>query len=252
MVRPDEGIQRLRYRHQFMGACPPGSPSRRLAMASRYPPRATGMGSLQKGRPSGEAGKDRSVSKQCSVNGCLADPRKRGYCTRHYTRLLRHGSTTGGGYGRGHVQEFFRGHVLNYDAKDCLIWPFARNRAGYAIMHSGGSKIVSNLVCQEIHGPAPTPHHQAAHSCGRGSDGCVSPLHLRWATRDQNMKEMVVHGRSLRGSRNHFVRLSEADVLSVRRMLGRKSQRAIAIEYGVTQSAIAAIATGKSWAWLEG
>lgn len=188
----------------------------------------------------------------CSVMGCQSVALKKGLCNRHYLRLWRHGDALGGGLDKGAAQVFYKTKALVFAGNDCLIWPFAKSREGYAIIQYGGRcKIVSNMVCEDVYGPPADKSSQAAHSCGNGHIGCVNKTHLRWASYQENRQDMVSHGRSLRGTKNPFAVLNAADVIQIRRMLGVVSQRKIAAQFGVTQSAVNAISTGKTWSWLE-
>jgi hypothetical protein len=72
-----------------------------------------------------------------------------------------------------------------------LIWPFARYNNGYGNVtfydalgkHSTGAH---RIMCKLVHGEPPTPKHEAAHSCGNGTGGCINPHHLRSDTRGGN------------------------------------------------------------------
>jgi len=88
--------------------------------------------------------------------------------------------------GRGKAILYYITVVLEYEGDECLIWPFYRNINGYAVMQS---KLVHNLICHKVHGPPPTPRHQAAHSCKRGRQGCVTQGHIRWKTGSENCLE---------------------------------------------------------------
>jgi hypothetical protein len=41
-------------------------------------------------------------------------------------------------------------------------------------------------MCELIHGPAPTPEHEASHLC-EDEWLCVNPDHLIWETKKENM-----------------------------------------------------------------
>ena len=66
-----------------------------------------------------------------------------------------------------------------------------RHKKGYprGVMVGGRRQSAHRAMCELVHGPAPTPKHQAAHSCHRGCDGCVLPQHLHWATDAENRAE---------------------------------------------------------------
>jgi hypothetical protein len=73
--------------------------------------------------------------------------------------------------------EWIEGHA-DYLQKDCcLIWPFGRNSTGYGLVTIDGEQTYAHrAMCKRVHGEPPTPEHQAAHSCGRGHDGCLMNL----------------------------------------------------------------------------
>ncbi|HKX35269.1 MAG TPA: hypothetical protein VJM79_01220, partial [Rhizorhapis sp.] len=59
----------------------------------------------------------------------------------------------------------FLAKALETEQSDCLIWPFGRNKSGYAVMRPKRDQsegLVHRLVCLKVHGPAPTKKHQAA------------------------------------------------------------------------------------------
>jgi hypothetical protein len=142
--------------------------------------------------------------------------------------------------------------ALSYGGDDCLIWPYCKVHNGYGCINMNGRRhIVSRLVCAEVNGPPPTPAHEAAHSCGNGHLGCINPRHLSWKTRADNQKDRIFHGTHNRGERNHSAKLSKADVIAIKAMLGKVSQSEIAEKFGVNQSTIGRISTGEIWSWLE-
>lgn len=187
----------------------------------------------------------------CTIPGCGKNHRAHGYCNGHLRRWQKYGDPLAGHTAKGAVKAWVKRHSA-YVSDECLIWPFARNNAGYGIVNlgNGHNMIASRYMCGVAHGEPPTPFHEAAHSCGRGHTGCVNPNHLRWATKPENSEDMIAHGTSVHGVRNPMAVLSEEDVRSIRSMLGRATQREIAASYGVTQSAISGIACGRSWRHL--
>lgn len=169
----------------------------------------------------------------------------------HYKRLWRHGSPTGGGTAKGAVRRWLRDHA-NYAGDDCLIWPFAKNSLGYAIVDKKlGSGFGPRVMCQMAHGDPPTPDHEAAHSCGNGRLGCMNPRHLRWLTHAENMSETLVHGTHNRGERNGQAKLSEHAVREIRRLAGIVPQLDLAERYDITSSHVSSIQSGDRWGWLN-
>lgn len=145
---------------------------------------------------------------------------------------------------RGEARAYVR-VATNHVGKECLIWPFARSADGYARSSRGP---VSREVCEAVNGPAPTPEHQAAHTCGNGHAGCVSGAHLRWKTRAENEADKLAHGTSSRGEGNGFAILSAAQVAEIRSLKGTAPQHVIAKRFGVHQSQISRIVAGERWA----
>ena len=194
-----------------------------------------------------------AISRMCSVDGCARPSRKRGWCGMHYQRWQMHGDpSVTETPERGMALAFFREVVLPYEGDECLIWPFWRGTDGYGRVNIDGQVcIVSRLACEEANGPAPTPDHQAAHSCGKGKSGCVSKRHLAWKTQSENEADKLIHGTHNRGVRHPQAKLTEEHVREIRRLSGQTKQSEIADRYGVTFQTISAIVCGRKWAWLQ-
>lgn len=165
---------------------------------------------------------------------------------------MRYGTALGGRAPYGAAQRYYREVVLPYDGTECLIWPFARNAAGYAVIKSsaGGSMLVSRRICEATYGSPPSDAHEAAHSCGNGANGCVTKHHLGWATSTQNKADMLHHGTRMRGSKHVMARLSEADVLLIRESRGKQPLKMIAATFGVSIATVSEIQNRRSWSWL--
>ena len=132
----------------------------------------------------------------------------------------------------------------NYEGDNCLIFPFARITSGYGQYTSptGKRKLAHRAMCRHKHGPAPSPIHQASHSCGNGHNGCVNPNHLFWKTPKENCADRVTHG-------TLATVLTTKEVKRIKKMLlkGNKSLQQIADIFGVTKVSIFYIKSGKTW-----
>lgn len=85
--------------------------------------------------------------------------------------------------GEGKTIKWLRAHT-DYSHDWCLIWPFVSKLHGYGQFgYLGKNYYAHRFMCELAHGPAPSPLHEAAHSCGRGHEGCVNPQHLSWKTK---------------------------------------------------------------------
>lgn len=145
------------------------------------------------------------MKRPCRIEGCEGFSRKRGMCGRHYMRWYKRGTTdVPDGTRRGEPEAWLRRH-LDYTGDDCLVWPFMRSHGGYArIRWQGKAKHASKVICEIVHGTPPTPAHQAAHSCGKGGDGCVNPRHLSWKSPAENIADKIAHGTRIpRRARNN-------------------------------------------------
>jgi hypothetical protein len=98
----------------------------------------------------------------------------------------------------------------------------------------------SRLMCEKVNGPPPTPEHHAAHSCGRGHDGCVHPKHLDWKTASENQADTVLHGtcKQKGGTRQ---KLTDEQVAEIRAWRGIKTQKALGELYCVRPETIGQI-----------
>lgn len=194
--------------------------------------------------------------KPCSIDGCNGNAAvkgtSRGWCSAHYRRWQRYGDPLLGGTPKGATLKFISDIILPYDGDECIIWPFSRTAEGYAELRKDGVRhIASRYICDIAHGPAPTPKHQAAHSCGKGHKGCVTKRHLRWATVSDNQMDRVEHGTSNRGQRHPHDKLTEDDVRAIRSLHNIVEQAELAGRFNVSRSTIQDIQYRNSWQWLE-
>lgn len=190
----------------------------------------------------------RNKGRACSVNGCNEPAICRLMCVTHYGRYRRTGLTS------VKVKQAKKGEpllfllLLSNDETDCVMWPFAKGSNGYGVLLFRGAQTTASRVCCEIHhGPPPAPHFQAAHSCGRGHLGCVNPAHLRWMRPLENTGEKEVHGTAPVGERHPSAKITERDVVDIRRRYSRTTRSQLADEFGLRPSHVWAIATGRAW-----
>lgn len=186
----------------------------------------------------------------CSIPDCGKKCYAWGWCAAHHYRWKRHGDPLGGHINHGDVLKHVEKSVIPYAGDDCLSWPFASQNGRGKLWAEGKLWVASRYVCTLVHGKPPTPKHHAAHSCGNGHLGCVTPKHLSWKTAKENDADKAGHGTSLVGERNNMAKLSEAEVLAIYALKGTLSQRLIAAQFKVDQSHISEIHSGKRWGWL--
>lgn len=140
-------------------------------------------------------------------------------------------------------------HAIAYEGEDCLIWQYARDAEGYArvtVDRRTGS--ASRRVCEGAHGPAPSPAHQAAHSCGNGHLGCVNKRHISWKTPVENNADKKLHGTYQVGEKNSRAKLTDRQVTQIRAEAGSETLAAIARKFGVSQTTVWCIVHRLRWA----
>jgi hypothetical protein len=112
----------------------------------------------------------------------------------------------------------------------------------------GGKKSfrVSVLVLTAFVGPRPVGL-ECAHGDGNKQNNQLS--NLRWATKEENAADRKLHGTNAEGERSGRAILKAEQVRAIRS--DKRTQRAIAADYGVAHTTIHAIKSGVNWASLE-
>ena len=90
---------------------------------------------------------------------------------------------------------------------------------GLVLSRPGERKLtreVHRLVCLAFHGLPPTETRHAAHRNGIRSDNRA--VNLKWATPKENQADQYEHGTRRLGERHPLSRLTEVEVLQIRRM----------------------------------
>ena len=146
--------------------------------------------------------------------------------------------------GAGEPIAFILAHV-GHTGADCLFWPYAKSWKGYGeVQFEGRASRAHRVMCRLAHGEPPASHYEASHTCNRGHDGCINPRHLVWETHAENHSRRIGvkrrpdtnWGGCAPGERNHYAKLTDADVLAIR--ADPRVYREIALAYGVSLSTI--------------
>lgn len=126
-----------------------------------------------------------------------------------------------------------------------------RRRQGYLYVDLSESGVVTKqdvhrLVLLAFIGPPPTKSHQGSHGDGKPSNNTL--LNLRWATVKENNADKLEHGTLLRGSKHPATKLSEEQIISIRREYGGKNTLlSMGRKYGCSGPTIRRIVTRKLW-----
>lgn len=150
----------------------------------------------------------------------------------------------------GNAAESIRHGIAATDIGPCIPYAGYIDKNGYGLSKFGRKKFTTahRVVCEKAHGPPPSPRHQAAHSCRLRS--CVRAAHVSWKTAEENCADKALDGTQLMGEQVHTARLTESDVLLVRR--SPKSHADLARRFDVSATTISSARSGKTWKHLEG
>jgi hypothetical protein len=73
---------------------------------------------------------------------------------------------------------------------------------------------------------------------------------LRWGTRCENRADRVQHGTECSGEHCHFHKLTAVNVQTIRKLIGKISNKQIAAQFGVSAPVISNIKHKRTWAYL--
>lgn len=133
-----------------------------------------------------------------------------------------------------------------------LLKPWVHNKSPYYCytLTDGESRknfMAHRLVAMVFLGPPPGNTHQIAHIDGSKQNNSVA--NLRWATPAENQADRLIHGTSNTGSRHPLSKLTESDVVAMRKMRRAGAQsKDIARRFGIGASYASQVLCGRLWA----
>lgn len=130
----------------------------------------------------------------------------------------------------------------------CWLWTGWKLNSGYGETTIRGRKITAHrLAYTWAYGQIPKGK-LLMHTCD--TPLCVRPDHLRIGTDADNRLDAMVKLRHQYGEKHAKAILTDALVTEIRALKGKLPQREIAARYGVSQSSIGHIMTGRTWRHL--
>lgn len=143
----------------------------------------------------------------------------------------------------------------------CHEWTGYIEPGGYGRWQRDKPRLAHRVVMEITQGPPSSEKPQVNHLCHNRK--CVNPGHLYYGTHNENSRDMVDSGRSLKGrsntklkgrptkfkgSRNRNARLTESDIPVIRSLiLSGKTHKEIGEMYAVSSTCIGYISTNKTW-----
>lgn len=195
--------------------------------------------------------KRKNLNKKCSIEGCVSSRRiTAGYCSLHYTRIMRHGNANTFRPNQSTAAENFWSKVnLTADENRCWEWQGGLSDRGYGHFTVTANNKSRNWRAHRyawflIYGVEPKLF--LLHSCDNRK--CVNPNHLREGTHKENMQDMVNRNRQSKGVDCHSAKLTPDDVLKIRNRVSKgESQNAVARDLKITQYLVWAIVHKTLW-----
>lgn len=133
--------------------------------------------------------------------------------------------------------------------EDCWLWNGLRDKDDYGQIRKEGKMVKVHRLSLEWSLGRPIGEGLVTrHKCRNRN--CVNPEHLEEGTIAENNADKIRDGTSIgpRGTKHGSCKLTEDQVLAIRE--DQRTQKEIAIDYGITHHTVSDIKIGKSWGWL--
>lgn len=133
---------------------------------------------------------------------------------------------------------------------DCWIWQASLHKDGYGQLYFHGKFWLAHRFSYTILVGEIPEGMCVCHNCPGGDNpACVNPAHLFLGTHTDNMRDMEAKKRSLhyKGSSHGRSKLTEQDVIQIRKSHPEFNQNQLARMYGVTGTNIGAILKRETW-----
>lgn len=131
-----------------------------------------------------------------------------------------------------------------------LLRPYSGRKYVTVVLYRGGNphlRQLHNCVLEAFVGPRPDGY-QGCHGDGDTRNNTL--LNLRWDTPSGNAKDKIAHGTHRQGETASRAKLTEGNVVDIRKLAGELSTRKLAARFGVGKSTITQILDGKTWKHL--
>jgi len=135
---------------------------------------------------------------------------------------------------------------------ECWPWTNYTNPEGYGQIGDNCKTRRAHRVSYELYFGHLSDDLYVCHHCDNPS--CVNPFHLYQGTEQQNTRDMVERDRQARGQDFSNTKLSDKEVLQIRREYKNTdlNQYDLAEKFGVNRSQIQRIVVGKHWTHVGG
>ena len=132
---------------------------------------------------------------------------------------------------------------------ECWNWK-AATESGYGRFGINGKLFLAHRISWMLSFGDIPEGLDVCHSCDNRL--CCNPHHLFPGTQQDNMTDMVLKGRSMRGTGVWQAKLTEDKVIEIRNLISDGfSTRKIGKMFGVTSSTVSKIGKRQLWSWLR-
>lgn len=144
------------------------------------------------------------------------------------------------------IRSRFYEKILITDKNGCMRWIAGKFPNGYGCFKLNGKSVGAHRLSYQIHKGDIPPEMCICHKCD--NKWCVNPLHLFIGTINDNVQDKVKKGRSVFGSKNGRTKLTEKDVIEIRKEINEGiDQRIIAKKYKIGQTTVSHIKQNQTW-----
>jgi hypothetical protein len=127
----------------------------------------------------------------------------------------------------------------------CWLWKASKFKDGYGQIKLNGKNCKVHRIAYELF-VGPIGNSCVLHVCD--TPACIRPQHLFLGSNLENISDRTKKGRTAKGEKHHWTKLTTETVLKIRRLhLDGHSYRVIAKMLGVPRGNVAPIVQRKTW-----
>jgi hypothetical protein len=192
---------------------------------------------------------------ECKYDGCNQLAKSRGFCQKHYKRLMKHGNSDPRKNSHEPLVVRFWMFVDKKEADDCWNWTGNIQSNGYGRFSVGSKEDGSDgahRVSWRLANNQDIPKGMhIMHKCDNPS--CVNPNHLTIGTAKQNTQDMIRKGRKKTiaplGTENGKSLLDAEKVLLIRS--SNLNHAALGRQLGVSPNCVRGVRIGRTWSHIK-
>ena len=150
-------------------------------------------------------------------------------------------------------KEYYKEKFLDliFKTKDCWLYQGEVSIHGYGRYWNGNRKTMAHRFSYELFKGLLSEGMHVLHKCDNRI--CINPDHLYLGSQQDNMNDMVLRGRSLKGAKHPMSILDQGKVDMIRELYKSKeySQHKLAKKFNVSRGCIGHIVRNESWVSIE-